>query len=133
VNAAELRGFVFDRARGLCEYCLLPDSEATQPHQLDHIIARQHGGGDDEGNLALCCVVCNRYKGTNLTSLDPETKQLTPLFNPRHQHWQEHFLLEQGRILGLTPAGRATAFILRLNDEWRVLLRQTLEREGRSH
>ncbi len=33
-------------------------------------------------NLALACPYCNRYKGTDLGSLDPETGQLTPFFNP---------------------------------------------------
>ena len=34
------------RPRVLCEYCLYPESESLVPHQLDHVIPRQHGGED---------------------------------------------------------------------------------------
>ena len=40
-----------DRARHRCEYCQLPQSASRLRHQIDHIIARQHGGGDALSNL----------------------------------------------------------------------------------
>jgi hypothetical protein len=130
VNDA-LRKRLAKRARNRCEYCLYPETEALIPHQLDHIVARQHGGSDEEDNLAFCCAVCNRHKGPNLTSLDPDTKKLARLFNPRLQGWSDHFLLEQGRIVGLTPTGRATAFLLRFNDPERLAERMALSAAGR--
>ena len=34
------------QARHRCEYCQLPQSASRLRHQIDHIIARQHGGSD---------------------------------------------------------------------------------------
>lgn len=34
-----LRKQVYERARGGCEYCLIPDKTAFAPHEIDHIIA----------------------------------------------------------------------------------------------
>lgn len=30
---------------------------------IDHIVPRSKGGGDEPGNLALCCNTCNTVKG----------------------------------------------------------------------
>ena len=127
----DLRARVVARSRERCEYCGLPEREALHPHQIDHIIPRQHGGGDAENNLALCCVVCNRYKGPNLATLDPDTGELVGFYNPRRHAWETHFRLDDGEIVGLTPEGRATVFIFRLNDAVRVTQRQALIRQGR--
>ena len=35
-------------------------------HQIDHIIAQQHGGTNEENNLCLCCLRCNLKKGPTL-------------------------------------------------------------------
>ncbi|MGA8350541.1 MAG: HNH endonuclease [Isosphaeraceae bacterium] len=63
------------RARHRCEYCQLPQSASRLRHQIDHIIARQHGGGDALSNLALCCVHCNiirRLERLGLVARDRE-------------------------------------------------------------
>lgn len=80
-----LRQLVFERAEARCEYCLLPQSIAAHNHEPDHIIPRQHDGETHADNLALACVRCNRYKGYNVGSFDPETGQLVPFYNPRTQ------------------------------------------------
>src|SRR5262245_35673880 len=49
----------------------------------------------EASNLALACFDCNRYKGSDLASLDPETGSLTPLFNPRLDDWSTHFETER--------------------------------------
>ncbi len=95
-------------------------------HQVDHIIPRRHRGKDELNNLALCCVLGNPYKGPNLAS-DPETEELTYLYNPRNHNWEEHFRMVEGVIEGLTPEGRATVAIFRFNDEQRVFQRQMAE------
>lgn len=100
------------------------------PHQADHIIPEQHGGSTSAENLALACIHCNRYKGPNLASLDPLTGELTPLFNPRIQVWTEHFILEQAYIQPLSPIGRVTAQLLRLNHPDRIRVRQALTEVG---
>jgi 5-methylcytosine-specific restriction endonuclease McrA len=58
-----LEELIWARARSRCEYCLLPARYTEAPFQIDHIIARKHGGATVEGNLALSCYSCNTYKG----------------------------------------------------------------------
>ncbi len=94
--------------------------------EVEHIVAEKHGGATEEDNLALACPYCNRFKGTDLGSIDPETGQLTPFFNPRTQQWEEHFHLEGARILPFTPEGRVTVTILQFNHPDRILERQRL-------
>ena len=120
----DLRRRVGLRAKFRCEYCLLPQRFALHKHEPDHILAQQHGGTTTEDNLALACLSCNRYKGPNLGSLDPETGELVRFFHPRLDHWADHFELEGGLIRPRTPEARVTVKILRLNDERRVLERQ---------
>ncbi|MGF1512781.1 MAG: HNH endonuclease signature motif containing protein [Elainellaceae cyanobacterium] len=50
---------------------------------MEHIISEKHSGTTTLDNLALACPYCNRAKGTDLGSIDPESQQLTPFFNPR--------------------------------------------------
>jgi len=70
-----LRDFVRERAGNRCEYCLVPDVFVSV-HEPDHIIAAQHRGATTPENLALACFDCNRYKGPNISSVDPATEQV---------------------------------------------------------
>jgi len=124
--SAALRRLVEERANYQCEYCLLPAGVAFFPHEVDHIIAAKHEGQTNEENLAFACWRCNRHKGTDLGSFDPQTERFSFLFNPRTQLWAEHFRLEDFRIIGLTPEGRTTANLLQLNTEERIAERQRL-------
>jgi hypothetical protein len=127
---ADLRRLVFDRAEGRCEYCLLPQASAVYQHEPDHIVPRQHDGGTTADNLALSCTRCNRYKGPNVGSFDPETGELVPFYNPRTQAWADHFRLYGPAIQPLTPEGRVTVKILRLNDAVRIEERALLIEAG---
>jgi hypothetical protein len=127
---ADLRRLVRQRARECCEYCLVPQAVAFAPHQVDHVIAEKHGGQTATDNLALSCILCNQHKGSDLASLDPDTGALTPLFHPRIDHWADHFRLIGGTIESLTPIGRATARLLRLNHPDRVAERGLLAAIG---
>ena len=52
----QLRQTVRERADHRCEYCCLPqDAEPFFVYHVEHIVARQHGGSDDNENLALAC------------------------------------------------------------------------------
>lgn len=113
--AAGLRRLVRERARGRCEYCLAPDSVSFLPFEPDHIVAQKHGGATDEGNLALCCSLCNKHKGSDLASVDPESGEVVLLYHPRRDRWAEHFLLVALRIEGASSRGRATVRLLQLN------------------
>src|SRR5579871_6655916 len=128
---AALRRLVRERATGRCEYCLMPDSEPVYPHEPDHIIALKHGGPTNAENLAYACFECNRAKGSDIGSLDPETGILTPLFHPRTGAWDEHFRFNGPVIEPLTASGRTTVFLLRLNNPLRVAIRESLMAEGR--
>ena len=123
---ASLRQLVAERAGYRCEYCLLPQGVSLHRHEPDHIVPRQHSGETYENNLALACLRCNRYKGPNVGSFDSLTGALVPLFNPRTQQWEAHFEWDGGTIRPLTPEGRVTVKILRLNDADRVAERQHL-------
>jgi 5-methylcytosine-specific restriction endonuclease McrA len=102
---AVLRALVQGRARFRCEYCLLHEEDAWEPHQPDHIIARKHRGLTDSENLAWTCAVCNRHKGSDVASIDSRTRRVVRLFHPRRDRWTRHFHLEQGRILPRTSVG----------------------------
>jgi hypothetical protein len=126
-----LRRLVIARAQECCEYCRLPLRFAEAPHELDHLIASKQGGQTISENLALACLNCNRFKGSNLSGIDPLDGSLAALFNPRTQDWNEHFELDGAHSGGLTPSGRATVAVLRFNDEIRVLQRRALIMAGK--
>ena len=125
------------RAIGRCEYCRLPQSAFRRPFHIEHVVARQHGGSSTLDNLALACWNCNLKKGPNLSGVDPKTRQVTALFNPRKDRWDEHFSAVVVplkplcvAICGLSAVGRATVQVLGLNDEMRQLIRYELWVEG---
>ncbi len=107
---------VHQRAAYCCEYCQTPQRVIGQSMHIDHIIP---GAGDLPDNLALACASCNLSKSDATQARDPQTGQWLPLFNPRTQHWTEHFAWVDGgcRIAGLTPSGRATVERLGMNQD----------------
>jgi hypothetical protein len=128
---AAMRREVRERAHGCCEYCLLAEDDAYFPHEPDHIISLKHRGLSVRENLAWSCFDCNRFKGSDIASLDPISGVLVSLFNPREDSWYEHFQFEGGAILPLTPIGRATATLLKFNLPQRVEVRATLAQASR--
>jgi len=126
-----LRRLVTERANACCEYCLLGADDNFFPHEVDHIIAEKHRGKTEEANLCLSCFDCNRYKGSDIGSVDIVTDRLTSLFHPRRQRWTDHFRLNGALIEPLTPEGRVTVYLLRLNDDERVAKRTELIELGR--
>ena len=121
---AATRRQVAERARNRCEYCGLFQAELTfAVFHIEHIIARKHGGSDDPDNLALACYHCNWHKGTNLTGIDPETEAIVRLFHPRRDVWQEHFVVRDFLVVGLSPIGRVTVRVLDMNAVDHVQMR----------
>jgi hypothetical protein len=118
-----LRQLAKERAANRCEYCGLAQDTSITSFHVEHIVPRQHGGATDENNLALACSHCNFHKGPNLTGLDPDTGDIHRLYNPRREKWNVHFQFEGGRVLGLTPVGRTTAWLLKMNVDEQVALR----------
>ncbi|MGD0137772.1 MAG: HNH endonuclease signature motif containing protein [Tepidisphaeraceae bacterium] len=126
----QTRQFVRRRANNRCEYCHLPQAGHDERFSVDHVIPIKHGGDDSTANLAFACLRCNVYKGTNLSGIDPISGQVVSLFDPRRQLWQQHFGWNGPVLIGLTPEGRATVAVLRVNAPERVQLRQALLVEG---
>lgn len=127
---AVLRQVVLERAAGRCEYCLYPQAMSLLAFELEHIVAEKHGGETTSDNLALACPYCNRFKGTDLGSLDPVTRQLVAFYHPRIQRWVEHFRLEGAGIMPLTAEGRVTVAVFQFNHPDRVIERQRLVDAG---
>jgi len=125
----EIRRLIIERAGRRCEYCSLPASVSfLLPHEIDHVIAEKHGGSTESDNLAYACWRCNRHKGTDLGSFDPQTGLFSFLFNPRTQAWDQHFALVNESVNGLTPEGRTTVYLLQLNRLDRLAERKRLKK-----
>src|SRR5436309_9574541 len=122
-----VRALVWQRAARRCEYRRLRQSDSPfRTFHIDHIRPRKHGGSDDPSDLALECDRCGLHKGHDLTGVEDETWQIDPLFNPRTQAWNDHFCLQGVRIIGITPTGRATVGVCRMNFLRRMRLRAEL-------
>jgi hypothetical protein len=121
---------VWRRARDACEYCQIPQALYRSPFQIDHIIARQHGGRTLSTNLALSCYHCNLHKGPNIAGIDPVSGELTRLFHPRRDTWSRHFEWDGPELMGRTAIGRTTIAVLAINDPVYVAVRVALINEG---
>ena len=128
--SSRVRQQVRRRAEGKCEYCLVHEEDGYVGYQIDHIMVRKHGGATSLDNLAFACLLCNRYKGSDVAAPDPTTGEIVPLFNPRQQRWQEHFTLQGALIVARSSIGRATANLLRLNSPERVIERVEFVKAG---
>ena len=78
----------------------------------------------------LACAYCNSAKGSNVAGYDPVSGELTPLYNPRSNSWHEHFAWNGPVLRGLTPVGRTTVDVLRINDAERIQHRSLLMGAG---
>lgn len=128
--SAELRQTIADRAKFLCEYCLIAEADTFYGCQVDHIISLKHGGSSETENLAYACALCNRAKGSDVGSVST-SGEFTRFFNPRTDRWAEHFSLEQAAIRPVTPVGEVTARILGFNDSARLHEREEMIRFGK--
>ena len=126
----ELDRLVRERARGACEYCHMPQAIRRLRFPIDHIRSRQHGGTSSPDNLALCCGRCNLHRGPNVAGVDPETERVTRLFHPRKDRWSRHFRWDGVQIVGLTPIGRTTVYVLVLNHPDDLAVREELLLQG---
>lgn len=122
----ETREFVRHRAGNRCEYCRIQQRLYPEfTFHIEHIVARQHHGSHDPDNLALACHLCNSKKGPNLSGIDSESGELTRLFNPRVDDWDEHFRIEEsGEIIGMTKIGRTSVYVLGMNSGIRPQIRR---------
>ena len=128
---ATLERLVRDRAGGRCEYCRLPQDASPVPFEVDHVIARKHGGGDDPQNTCLACFYCNSYKGPNIAGIDHESGAVVRLFT-RGGIAGPVTSAGTARCSSGRPArGRATIAVLQINEPRFVAVRRALIDEGR--
>ena len=84
-----IKELVYERANGCCEYCQTYEINIGQTLHIEHI---NPAGGNQLDNLCLACPNCNLSKATATTAVDPLTGVFYPLFNPRIQLWEAHFV-----------------------------------------
>jgi len=127
MDAATQR-LVRNRAENRCEYCRLhQDAAPFLRFHIEHIQARQHIQDDSSDNLALACPDCNRHKGPNLATLDPNTREVVMLYHPRKDNWNDHFVMDGYYIRGITQIGIATEKLLKFNSDERVEMRSEID------
>jgi len=110
-----------------CGYCLTAEEVVGSPLEIDHLIPEARGGLTIKENLWLACSACNAFKGDRTTGLDPLSGEIVMLFNPRRQHWRDHFAWTQSGDLII---GRATVAALKLNRPLLVRARRLWMRIG---
>jgi 5-methylcytosine-specific restriction endonuclease McrA len=80
--AVAVRRLDSERAAGRCEYCLLDNDDSFTPHHIDHITSRKHGGDSSPENLALACVRCNAWKGSDIAGYGSGAGKMSRCFIP---------------------------------------------------
>jgi hypothetical protein len=128
---AEVRRLVIGRAGRRCEYCLIHEDDTYFGCEVDHVVSEKHGGLTVAENLAYACLVCNRYKGSDLGSILVPSGDLIRFFNPRIDAWSDHFSLDGAIIKPLTAIGQVTERIFRFNAIERLMEREALRAIGR--
>ncbi len=118
--SVKLRSEVALRASYCCEYCLIDEAKTGLFCEVDHVIGIKHRGPTESWNLAYACFNCNRNKGSDIASIDWDTKEFIRFYNPRSDIWAEHFRMEGFRIVPTTQIGKVTEAILRFNDPKRL-------------
>ena len=73
-----------------------------------------------------------RIQRSKSSSVDSVSNTVVHLFHSRLDVWAEHFELDEGIVVGLTPKGRATVRLLCMNALRRVQLREEWAKEDSS-
>lgn len=130
---AKLRNLVAGRANHTCEYCRSQEDFSAESFSVEHILPKILDGKTSAENLAFSCQGCNSHKAIKTAAIDPISETSVALFNPRTQNWNEHFAWNKdfSEIIGLTPIGRATLEVLKLNRKGVKNLRWVLFMVGK--
>ena len=114
------------RAVSRCEYCRAPEQVFNFAFAVEHILPRSSGGNNAPDNLALACESCNLFKVSFTTGWDAEDEQTVPLFHPRRDTWDDHFVFNSAsaEINGLTANGRTTIARLNMNSAFQIRARR---------
>ncbi len=133
LSAASIRKKVFERAKGLCEYCFLPEEYSVSVFEFEHIHPVSKGGKTILKNLALSCSGCNKYKSHRISAVVSETKETILFFNPRTDKWNKHFKWNEDftEMIALTAKAGVTIKALKLNRKGLKNLRRILHLVGK--
>lgn len=123
---------ILELSRDYCEYCVVPSNFSTDYFHYEHIIALALNGPTELGNIARSCGICNNNKRDKIEYIDPLTQETVRLFHPRQDVWTDHFQWSKDDlyIVGITPIGRATIDLLKLNRPNALNLRKLLKLGG---
>jgi HNH endonuclease len=123
-----LRQAILTRAQECCEYCHSPAEWSPEIFEIEHIIPLSLKGKTVLANFAYACPACNRYKRNHLFASDPLTNTVASIFHPRQMPWEDHFRWRKdfSWVEGLTPIGRATVVLLKMNRPSVCRFRQAL-------
>ena len=125
-----IRELVRRRASQRCEYCLIHEYTQAAAFHIDHCIPINKGGAAEVNNLALACPHCDRQKWDSTHGRDLISNQNAPIFRPRIESWNNHFCFEGFVVVGISPTGRVTVELLKLNHPPKVRIRQIEETLG---
>lgn len=115
--SVKLQRQVHSRFANCCAYCRTAEFLTVTTFEFEHIVPVSKGGETIFDNLCLACSSCNRYKAIRQTAIDPITQEEVGLFHPQKQAWSSHFEWNEEaiEIIGLSPTGRATVVVLKMN------------------
>jgi len=122
--AKDIERQVRERAADRCEYCRMHQALQGATFHVEHIRPKSVGGESSLSNLAWACPSCNLQKADRTRALDPMSRELMPLFDPRNDAWNEHFYWNGLEVESTTPIGRATIAALDLNRDRRCKIRE---------
>jgi hypothetical protein len=117
--SSDLREAVRKRALSCCEYCKSQDKYSPTAFTIDHILPESLDGTSEFDNLCYACFLCNRLKSNKLKVFDNLLAKWVPLFNPRKDIWDEHFIWNEDstQLIGISTIGVCTIKELKLNRE----------------
>ena len=115
---AGTRRLVRERAGERCEYCRLPQSALPLARfHIEHVIARQHRGGDSPGNLAFPAITAIFTRDRTCPASTHRMVESAGSSIPARIAGEEHFETWGLLLLGLTSTGRITVSVLAMNSQ----------------
>jgi 5-methylcytosine-specific restriction endonuclease McrA len=91
-NSDFSRPAIIKRDRGYCQYC---GRKLSAPQiTIDHVIPKDHGGGNSFANCVVSCQECNNKKGNRT----PEQAGMVLIRKPTHPSFSNHQSLDSREL-----------------------------------
>lgn len=103
------------------------------PFEVEHIVPISRKRATNSENLAFSCRGCNLFKLNKTEGFDAVSDETVRLYNPRKDIWSKHFGWAKNFtiVIGLTPIGRVTVEVLKLNRLGLINQREMLYKFGK--